>query len=171
MQGLQNQAKETQQEGYWQPYEEFYSRPMLPPQPRPQQFQPNSGSSMDCNQILDVLTSLTQELKNQAKEVGELKNQFGEIAEFMGQMQEQSELSNSNSTGDFEIDEAITLGNGIGVVADPKTSKHSQNVEEQLLLEEKEDDKAMAREEPPLPQPTLAPPPLSQPTLDPPPLS
>ena len=93
---------------------------------------------------------------NQANEIGELKNQFGEMVEFMGKIQEQSELSNStivNSTGDFETAKAITLGSSMEVEDEPKTSNPSQNMDEQLLQEEEEMDKATAREEHPLSQP------------------
>ena len=62
------EPQQVQHEGYWQPHKELYSSPMQPPQPPPHQFQPNSGSSMDYDQILDVLTSLTQGTQNQAKE-------------------------------------------------------------------------------------------------------
>ncbi|KAM1474019.1 hypothetical protein ACFX2I_030088 [Malus domestica] len=41
------------------------------------------------------------------------------------------------------------------VGGEPKTSKRSQNMDKQLLLEELENNKAMAREEPPLPQPHM----------------
>ena len=71
------EPQQAQHEGYWQLYEEFYSKPMHPPQPPPQQFQPNSGSSIDCDQILEILTTLTQEVQNQDKKLGELKNQNG----------------------------------------------------------------------------------------------
>ncbi|KAM1530194.1 hypothetical protein ACFX1Z_019321 [Malus domestica] len=53
--------KRAQHEGYWQPYEEFYSRPM-------QYAQSNSSSSIDYNQILNELNSLVQGSQNQAKE-------------------------------------------------------------------------------------------------------
>ena len=136
VQGSQNQANEAQQEGYWQPYEEFYSRPMQPPQ-----IQLNSGSSMDNDQTIQLLTSLAhkvqnqnQRLENRAKELGELKNQMGEIVEFIGQIQAQSELSSS-------------------------TSKPSQEEDEQLLLEEEEEDNATTSLEEVLPQPFKAPPP------------
>ena len=142
-QGSQTQAKEAQHEGYWQPYEEFYATPMQPPQPPPQETQTNSGSSMDYDQILDVLTSMAQGLQNQAKKIGEMKNQLGEMVEFMGQLQEQSELSNSNSTRYFEINEPITLESGVEVGHEPKTSQTSLNMDEQLLLEEEENDKAI----------------------------
>ncbi|MBT0984576.1 hypothetical protein KJ032_26440, partial [Salmonella enterica subsp. enterica serovar Typhimurium] len=80
-----------------------------------------------------------KEMQNQAKKTGELEKQIGQIMEFMAQIQEQSELSNStivNPRGDFEIAEAITLGSGMEVGGEPKTSKPSQNMDEQLLLDE-----------------------------------
>ncbi|XP_050116962.1 uncharacterized protein LOC126594745 [Malus sylvestris] len=58
----------VQHEAYWQPYEEFYSRPMQPPQPHIQYAQSNSGSSIDYNQILNELSSLVQGSQNQANE-------------------------------------------------------------------------------------------------------
>ncbi|KAM0981390.1 hypothetical protein ACFX2A_014727 [Malus domestica] len=90
--------------------------------------------------------------------MSELKNQLGEIMEFTTQIQEQSELSNStieNLKEDFEIHDAITLGSAMEVRGEPKTSKPSQNMDEQLMLKEEENNKAMAREEPPLPQPHM----------------
>ncbi|KAM1031031.1 hypothetical protein ACFX2C_034874 [Malus domestica] len=90
--------------------------------------------------------------------MSELKNQLGEIMEFTTQIQEQSELSNStieNLKEDFEIHDAISLGSAMEVGGEPKTSKPSQNMDEQLLLEEEENNKATAKEEPPLPQPHM----------------
>ncbi|KAM2354661.1 hypothetical protein ACFX1X_009368 [Malus domestica] len=97
-------------------------------------------------------------MQNQAKKTGELEKQIGQIMEFMAQIQEQSELSNStieNLKEDFEIHDAIILGSAMEVGGEPKTSKPSQNMDEQLLLEEEENNKATAREEPPLPQPYM----------------
>ncbi|KAM2531607.1 hypothetical protein PS1_000319 [Malus domestica] len=90
--------------------------------------------------------------------MSELKNQLGKIMEFTAQIQEQSELSNStieNLKEDFEIHDAITLGSAMEVGGEPKTSKPSQNMEEQLLLKEEENNKATTREEPPLSQPHM----------------
>ncbi|KAM2523513.1 hypothetical protein PS1_030326 [Malus domestica] len=180
VQGSQNQAKEAQQDAYWQPYEEFYTTPIQPPQPPPQFSQTNSGTSLDNDMLNKLLTSLNQEVENQNKEMqnqatktGELEEHIGQIMEFMAQIQEQSELSNStieNSKENFEIHDAITLESGMEVGTSPKTSKQIQGEDEQLLFEEEEDDKATTREEHPLPQPTLAPLPLPQP-LNAPPLS
>ncbi|KAM2539883.1 hypothetical protein TB2_025132 [Malus domestica] len=78
--------------------------------------------------------------------------------EFMAQIQEQSELSNStteNLKEDFEIHDVVTLGSAMEVGGEPKTSKQSQNMDEQLLLEEEENNKATAREGPLLPQPHM----------------
>ncbi|KAM1157132.1 hypothetical protein TB2_027314 [Malus domestica] len=136
VQGSQNQAKEAQQDGYWQQSEEFYLTPMQPPPHTPQQFQSNSSMSMDSDQILQVLTSLTQDQQNQDKKLDKLKSQMGEIMEFMVQIQEQSELSNStveNSKEDFEIHDAITLGSAMKDEAVPEPSKHSPNMDELLL--------------------------------------
>ncbi|KAM2216294.1 hypothetical protein ACFXTI_022800 [Malus domestica] len=78
--------------------------------------------------------------------------------EFTAQIQEQSEFSNStveNLKEDFESHDAITLGSAIEVEGEPKTSKPSQNMDEQLMLEEEESNKATVRKEPPLPQPYM----------------
>ncbi|KAM0995637.1 hypothetical protein ACFX13_005794 [Malus domestica] len=136
------EPQQFQQDGYWQQEDEFYSRPMQPPQPA--QF--NSGTSLDNDMFNKLLTSLNQEvengnkeMQNQAKKTGELEKQIRQIMEFMAQIQEQSELSNStieNLKEDFEIHDAITLGSAIEVGGEPKTSKPSQNMDEQLLLKE-----------------------------------
>ncbi|KAM1107224.1 hypothetical protein ACFX2B_003964 [Malus domestica] len=156
------EPQQFQQDGYWQQEEELYSRPMQSPQ---QSTQFNSGTSLDNDMFNKLLTSLNQEvengnkeMQNQAKKTRELEKQIGQIMEFMAQIQEQSELSNSNIENlkeVFEIHDAITLGSAMEVGGEPKTSKPSQNMDEQLLLEEEENNKATAREEPPLPQPHM----------------
>ncbi|KAM2986702.1 hypothetical protein FF2_006949 [Malus domestica] len=95
-------------------------------------------------------------MQNQAKKTGELEKQTVQIMEFMAQIQEQSELPNltiENSKEDFEIHDAITLGSAMEVGANLKTSKHSLEVDEELLIEEEEEDIHMERVEQPLPQP------------------
>ncbi|KAM2449560.1 hypothetical protein PS1_019653 [Malus domestica] len=208
------EAQQVQHEGYWQPYEEFYSGPMQPPQPHIQYAQSNSDSSIDYNQILNELNSMVQgsqqeeylppseefyhwpyqpsqspqqsaqfnsgtsldddmfnklltslnqkvenqnkEIQNQAKKASELEKQPRQIMEFMAQIQEQSELPNStieNSKENFEIHDAITLRSAMEVEANLKTSKHSLEVDEELLIEEEEEDIHTERVEQPLPQP------------------
>ncbi|KAM1027946.1 hypothetical protein ACFX2A_041643 [Malus domestica] len=90
------------------------------------------------NSIQEVQNG-NKEMQNQAKKTGELEKQIGQIMEFMAQIQEQSELSNTtieNLKEDFEIHDAITLGSAMEVGGEPKTSKPSQNMDKQLLLEE-----------------------------------
>ncbi|KAM2889964.1 hypothetical protein FF1_013528 [Malus domestica] len=117
-------------------------------QPPQQSAQFNSGTSLDNDMFNKLLTSLNQEvenqnkeMQNQAKKTGELEKQTGQIMEFMAQIQEQSELPNStieNSKEDFEIHDAIILGSAMEVGANLKTSKHSLEVDEELLIEEEE---------------------------------
>ncbi|CAN6583472.1 unnamed protein product [Malus baccata var. baccata] len=59
-----------------------------------------------------------------------------------------------NPKGGFESAKAITLRSGKEVGIKPNTSKQSQNKDEKLLSEEEELDKAMARKEVPMPQPS-----------------
>ncbi|KAM2977339.1 hypothetical protein FF2_014292 [Malus domestica] len=123
--------------------------------------------SMDNDQIVQLLTSLTHEaenqtkrMQNQAKKMDELEKQVGQIVEFMAKIQEQSEFSNANivnSMEDFEITEAITLGSAMEVGAEPRASKQSQEEDEQLLIEEEEEDTPTAMVEQPLPQPSRVP--------------
>ncbi|CAN6566748.1 unnamed protein product [Malus baccata var. baccata] len=97
--------------------------------------------------------------QNQAKEMSEVKKQIGQISEFMGQFREEGKLSSStivNPKGGFESAKAITLRSGKDVRIKPNTSKQSQNEAEKLLIEEEELDKATARKEVPMPQPSSA---------------
>ncbi|KAM1006316.1 hypothetical protein ACFX2A_003084 [Malus domestica] len=159
------EPQQFQQDGYWQQEEEFYHWPYEPSQPSQKSTQFNSGTSLDNDMFNKLLTFLNQDVENrnkevqiQAKKTGELEKQFGQIMEFTAQIQEQSEFSNStveNLKEDFEIHDAITLGSAMEVGGEPKTSKPSQNMDEQLMLEEEESNKATARKEPPLPQPHM----------------
>ncbi|KAM0964206.1 hypothetical protein ACFX2I_023057 [Malus domestica] len=137
------EPQQFQQEGYWQQEEDFYSKPM-------QYAQSNSSMSMDSDQILQVLTSLTQDQQNQDKKLDKLMSQMGDIMEFMVQIQEQSELSSStveNSKEDFEIHDAITLEGDMRDEAVPELSKHSPNNDELLLQAEEEEDDLGSLEE------------------------
>ncbi|KAM1650533.1 hypothetical protein EV1_003151 [Malus domestica] len=133
VQGSQNQAKEAQQDAYWQPYEEFYTTSMQPPQHPPQQFQSNQSTSLDNDTLNKLLTSLNQGVENQnqemqdrVKRVDELEMQVGQIVEFMAQIRDQSDMK----------DEAV-----------PEPSKHSPNMDELLLQAEEEEDDLGSLEE------------------------
>ncbi|CAL2229499.1 unnamed protein product [Prunus armeniaca] len=151
---------QQQQGGYRQPPPGLYQRPFAPPQPQPQIAQSNSGSPLDNDQMLKVLTSLTQGLQNQAKEMSEVKKQIGQMAKFMGQFREEGKLPSStivNPKEGFETAKAIILRSGKEIGTNPKMSKQSPKENEKLLLKEKEVDKATAREEQPLLQSPKAP--------------
>ncbi|KAM1394255.1 hypothetical protein ACFX2F_030320 [Malus domestica] len=92
--------------------------------------------------------------------MSEVKKQIGQISEFMGQFREEGKLPSStivNPKGGFESAKTITLRSGKEVGIKPNTSKQSQNEAEKLLIEEEELDKATARKEVPMPQPSSAP--------------
>ncbi|KAM2855621.1 hypothetical protein PS2_000074 [Malus domestica] len=93
----------------------FYQRPFAPTQPQAQPAQNKSGSSIDNDQIFQLLTSMAQSMKIKDKRVDELEKQVGHIAEFVGQFQKQGKLPSStvvNPRGGFEIAKAIMLRSG-----------------------------------------------------------
>ncbi|KAM1590770.1 hypothetical protein ACFX1Z_034493 [Malus domestica] len=59
-----DEPQQFQQDGYWQ-QDEFYSRPMQPPQHPPQQFQSNQSMPMNYNEILEGLISVAQGLQKE----------------------------------------------------------------------------------------------------------
>ncbi|KAM1889594.1 hypothetical protein ACFX13_047559 [Malus domestica] len=72
----------------------FYQKPFAPTQPQAQLAQ-KSGSSIDNDQIFNLLTSMAHGMQNRDKKVDELEKQVGQIAEFMGQFREQGKLPSS----------------------------------------------------------------------------
>ncbi|CAN6542233.1 unnamed protein product [Malus baccata var. baccata] len=161
-----------QQGGFRQQPPGFYTKPFVPNQNQVQSAPTTSGMSLDNDQVVKLLTTLTQEVQTQNKErqiqdkrVDNLEKQIGQIAKFMGQIREQGRLPSStivNPKGGFETAKAITLRSGRQVGADPNSSKSSQIEDEKLLQEEKHGAQTTARVEPRLPQPQHAPKP-SQP--------
>ncbi|KAM1790580.1 hypothetical protein ACFX12_034627 [Malus domestica] len=130
----------------------FYQKPFAPTQPT----QTNSGSSIDNDQIFQLLTSMAQGMQNRDKRMDELEKQVGQIAEFMGQFREQGRLPSStvvNPRGGVETAKAITLRSGKEVGNEPKPSKSALKEDEKLQMEEEEQAKATARIEQSLPQP------------------
>ncbi|KAM2312315.1 hypothetical protein ACFXTH_022734 [Malus domestica] len=152
-----------QQSGFRQQPQDFYQKPLAPPQAQAQPAQSNAGNSSDNDKIFQLLTTLTQEVQNQAKErqiqdkrVDNLEKQVGQIAEFIGQFREQGRLPSStvvNPKGGFESVKAITLRSGKEVGTEPKPSKSGPNEDEKLKIEEEDQAKATARIEQSLPQP------------------
>ncbi|KAB2631092.1 S ribonuclease [Pyrus ussuriensis x Pyrus communis] len=162
-QGSQNQVEEAQQGEYWQPYEEFYTTPMQPPQPA----QTNSSKSLYNDMVSELLTNLSQgqedqnkARQNQDKRLDKLEKQIGQIAEFVGQFQDQGKLPSStiaNPKGEFETAKEIMLRSDKEVGTDPQPSKSNYKEDERLQFEEEEHTQPMARVETPLLQAPIAP--------------
>ncbi|KAM2661082.1 hypothetical protein EV2_023432 [Malus domestica] len=156
-----------QQGGFKQQPPGFYTKPSVPNQTQLQSAPTNSGMSLDNDQIVKLLTTLTQEVQNQNKErqiqdkrVDNLEKQVGQIAEFMGHIREQGKLPSStimNPKGGFETVNAIMLRSGTQVGAEPKSSKSSHDEDEKLLQEEAQGPKLTAKDEQSLPPPSSPP--------------
>ena len=104
-----------QQGGFRQTPPVFYQKPFTQSQPQSQIVQPNSGSLVNNDQVVQLLTSVSQRIENQDKEMSDMKKQMGQISEFLGQFREQGKLPSStvvNPNGGFETAKAITLRNG-----------------------------------------------------------
>ncbi|CAN6579371.1 unnamed protein product [Malus baccata var. baccata] len=143
-----------QQSGFRQQPPGFYQKPFAPTQPQAQPAQ-KSGTSIDNDQILNLLTSMAHSMQTRDKKVDELEKQVGQIVEFMGQFREQGKLPSStvvNPNGGFESAKAITLRSGKQVGSDPQPSKSRSNEVEELIIEEEEQGKATARVDTPIPQ-------------------
>ncbi|KAM2342889.1 hypothetical protein ACFX1X_015233 [Malus domestica] len=154
-----------QQSGFRQQPPGFYQKPFAPTQPQAQPAQ-KSGSSIDNDQIFNLLTSMAQGMQNRDKKVDELEKQVGQIAEFMGQFREQGRLPSStiaNPKGGFESTKAIMLRSGKQVGTAPPPSKSAPNKVEEVIIEEEEQGLATARKEVPLPQVSMAPKPSNLP--------
>ncbi|KAM2012986.1 hypothetical protein ACFX1T_024754 [Malus domestica] len=154
-----------QQSGFRQQPPGFYQKPFAPTQPQAQPAQ-KSGSSIDNDQIFNLLTSMAQGMQNRDKKVDELEKQVGQIAEFMGQFREQGRLPSStiaNPKGGFESAKAIMLRSGKQVGTAPPPSKSAPNKVEEVIIEEEEQGLATARKEVPLPQVSMAPKPSNLP--------
>ncbi|KAM1881688.1 hypothetical protein ACFX13_003264 [Malus domestica] len=132
----------------------FYQKPFASNQTQAQPAQ-KSGSSIDNDQIFNLLTSMTQGMQTRDKKVDELEKQVGQIAEFMGQFRDQGRLPSStvaNPKGGFETAKAITLRSGKQVGTEPQASHASHEEDEKLQFEENTQAKPTAKREPPLPQ-------------------
>ncbi|CAN6552300.1 unnamed protein product [Malus baccata var. baccata] len=137
-----------QQSTFRQQPPSFYQKPFAPTQPLAQPAQ-KSGSSIDNDQIFNLLTSMAQGMQTRDKKVDELEKQVGQIAEFMGQFREQGKLPSStvaNPKGGFESAKAIMLRSGKQVGTAPSPSKSAPNKMEEVIIEEEEKGLATARE-------------------------
>ncbi|CAN6712895.1 unnamed protein product [Malus baccata var. baccata] len=115
-----------------------FPRPHQQNQPPP--AQPRTGSPMDNDQLVQLLTNVAQGVQNQAKEVEDLKKQMGQMAEFMGQFsREQGKLpssTNVNPKSGFESAKAIMLRSGKEVRSESDIPKSAQKEDEKPQNEE-----------------------------------
>ncbi|CAN6560294.1 unnamed protein product [Malus baccata var. baccata] len=145
----------------------FFTNPYVPTQV-PQQPAPNvSGSSLDNDALLKILTTLSQGQENQTKamqsqdkRVDQLEKQIGQIVDFVGKFRDQGKLPSStipNPNGGFKSAKAILLRSGKEVGADPTPSKLGHKEDEKLQFGEEESSQPTAKVETPLPQASMAP--------------
>ncbi|KAM2111922.1 hypothetical protein ACFX1R_014487 [Malus domestica] len=163
----QDPQQPQQQGGFRQQPPGFYTKPFVPNQNQVQTAPPTSGTSLDNDQVVKLLTTLTQEVQTQNKErqiqdkrVDNLEKQMGQIAEFMGQIREQGRLPSStvvNPKGGFETAKAIMLRSGKQVGADSNISKSSQDEEDKLMQEEAQRAKPTAKDDQSMPPPSNPP--------------
>ncbi|CAN6583728.1 unnamed protein product [Malus baccata var. baccata] len=151
-----------QQGGFRQQPPGFYTKQYVPTQAPQQPAQNTSGTSLDNETLLKLLTNLSQgqenrakAMQNQDKRVDQMEKQIGQIAEFVGQFREQGKLPSStvvNPNGGFESAKAMSLRSGKQVGSDPQPSKSRSNEVEELIIEENEQSTPTERVETPLPQ-------------------
>ncbi|CAN6552291.1 unnamed protein product [Malus baccata var. baccata] len=156
-----------QQGGFRQQPLGFFTKPYAAPHV-PQQSAPNaSGTSLDNDTLLKLLTNLSQGQENQAKaiqnqdkRVDHLVKQIGQIADFVGKFRDQGQLPSStipNPKGGFKSAKAILLRSGKEVGAGPIPSKSGLKEDENLQIEEEEASLPTAKVVPPLPQASSTP--------------
>ncbi|CAN6557468.1 unnamed protein product [Malus baccata var. baccata] len=154
------------QGGFRQQPPGFFPKTYDPPQNQAQSGPSASGTSLDNDALLKILTKLSNGQENQAKamqnqdrRVDQLEKQIGQIAEFVGKFRDPGQLPSStipNPKGGFESAKAITLRSGKEVGAG-SSSKTGHNEDEILQMEEEESKQPTARVVPPLPQVSNAP--------------
>ncbi|CAN6573212.1 unnamed protein product [Malus baccata var. baccata] len=149
------------QGGFRQQPPGFFPKTYGPPQNQAQSVPSASGTSLDNDALLKILTKLSngqedqaKAMQNQDKRVDHLEKQIRQIAEFVGKFRDSGQLPSStipNPKGGFESAKAITLRSGKEVGAGP-TSKTGHNEDEILQMEEEESRLPTAKVVPPLPQ-------------------
>ncbi|CAN6704233.1 unnamed protein product [Malus baccata var. baccata] len=149
------------QGGFRQQPPGFFPKTYGPPQNQAQSGPSASGTSLDNDALLKILTKLSngqedqaKAMQNQDKRVDQLEKQIGQIAEFVGKFRDPGQLPSStipNPKGGFESAKAITLRSGKEVGAGP-TLKTGHNEDEILQMEEEESRLPTAKVVPPLPQ-------------------
>ncbi|CAN6723525.1 unnamed protein product [Malus baccata var. baccata] len=155
------------QGGFRQQPPGFFPKTYGPPQNQAQSGPNASGTSLDNDALLKILTKLSNGQEDQAKamqiqdkRVDQLEKQIGQIAEFVGQFREQGKLPSStiaNPKGGFETANAIMLRSGKEVGAGSTPPKSGPKEDEVLKSEEETPSPLTANVAPPLPQVSNAP--------------
>ncbi|CAN6716287.1 unnamed protein product [Malus baccata var. baccata] len=141
------EPQQPQQQSQFRKPPGFLQKPFVPSQAYPQANQQTSGSSLDNTKILELLTSMSQGLQNQTKEM---------------QLQAQVVANHQKEMGGFESAKAITLRSGKELGEHSKVSNQGHQEDNKRMQEEEKDEEATARKDKTMPQPPIAP--LSCPT-------
>ncbi|CAN6580951.1 unnamed protein product [Malus baccata var. baccata] len=162
------EAQQPQQQGgFRQQPPGYFTKPYAPPHV-PQQSAPNaSGTSLDNDTLLKLLTNLSQGQENQTKamqsqdkRVDQLEKQIGQIANFVSKFRDPGQLPSStipNPKGGFESAKAILLRSGKEVGADPKPSTSGLKEDKKLQFEKEDTSPPTAKVDTPLPQASIGP--------------
>ncbi|CAN6544146.1 unnamed protein product [Malus baccata var. baccata] len=149
------------QGGFRQQPPGFFPKTYGPPQNQAQSGPSASGTSLDNDALLKILTKLSngqedqaKAMQNQDKRVDQLEKQIGQIAEFVGKFRDPEQLPSStipNPKGGFESAKPILLRSGKKVGAG-SSSKTGHKEDEKLQQEEEGACPPTAKVVPPLPQ-------------------
>ncbi|CAN6576790.1 unnamed protein product [Malus baccata var. baccata] len=155
------------QGGFRQQPPGFFPKTYGPPQNQAQSGPSASGTSLDNDALLKILTKLSngqedqaKAMQNQDKRVDQLEKQIGQIAEFVGKFQDPGQLPSStiqNPKGGFESAKAILLRSGKEIGAGSTPSQTSPKSDVNVLIEDEESSMPTAKVVPPLPQVPKAP--------------
>ncbi|KAM2097168.1 hypothetical protein COP2_019814 [Malus domestica] len=155
------------QGGFRQQPPGFFPKTYGPPQNQAQSGPSVSGTSLDNDALLKILTKLSngqedqaKAMQNQDKRVDQLEKQIGQIAEFVGKFRDPGQLPSStipNPKGGFENAKAILLRSGKEIGAGSTPSQTGPKSDVNVQIEEEESSMPTAKVVPPLPQAPSAP--------------
>ncbi|KAM1087706.1 hypothetical protein ACFX2B_013058 [Malus domestica] len=155
------------QGGFRQQPPGFFPKTYGPPQNQAQSDPSASGTSLDNDALLKILTKLSngqedqaKAMQNQDKRVDQLEKQIGQIAEFVGKFRDPGQLPSStipNPKGGFESAKAILLRSGKEIGAGSTPSQTGPKSDVNVQIEEEESSMPTAKVVPPLPQAPNAP--------------
>ncbi|CAN6685894.1 unnamed protein product [Malus baccata var. baccata] len=155
------------QGGFRQQPPGFFPKTYGPPQNQAQSGPSASGTSLDNDALLKILTKLSngqedqaKAMQNQDKRVDQLEKQIGQIAEFVGKFRDPGQLPSStipNPKGGFESSKAILLRSGKEIGAGSTPSQTGPKSDVNVQIEEEESSMPTAKVVPPLPQVPKAP--------------